>query len=400
MMALAAPAGASIATAGLSLLFYVGFARLYGDAMLGVIILTLSSVALIQIALVPQAWVYVVGAPDPGDIGRRYSGGVVVETLGSLAAIAVLGIAVLLPLAWLDGHRAAALWQLAALCIAGATSVQGLLRARLEWRRYFAWVVLPSALRVVMIGAALLMPGGLLARLRGDQAALTIVFFLAPELVRLAAVNLPVLLADFRPPPLAGLAADARRIFANWQFDIGSAVTEVADRVVVGRLLGPELLVVYFFARKAGNAVTMLVEPLYAERYRRAAAGHRVERTLALGAATALAVVVLLLAGVAVVALVPPLARLVPQAVADNLWLFAGLMAIDGLIAANRWSRFLTQLGGRAGRLLAVRLILFGAFTLTLVALSGLSGGLGLLIAFAGFWLLETLFVTLGLRRR
>lgn len=398
-MALAAPAGASAVTAGLSLLFYAGFSRAYGDAMLGTIILTLSSVALIQIALVPQAWVYVVGSPAPGDIRARYSGGVVVETLGGLAALALLALALCLPLAWLDGYRAAALIQLAALCIAGATSVQGLLRARLEWRRYVAWVVLPSALRLALVAAALGAPGGALAQLAGNQAGLTLVFFLVPELVRAAVINLPALFAEFRAPTRAALAADLKPIFANWQFDIGSAVTEVADRVVVGRLLGPELLVVYFFARKAGNAVTMLVEPLYAERYRRAAAGTPGRRTWSLGAATALGVVALLLAGLAVIAAVPPLARLVPEAVSANLWLFAALMAIDGLVAANRWSRFLTQMHGRAGALLAVRLALFGAFSLTLWALAGLSGGLGLLVAFAGFWLLETLFVTFGLRR-
>lgn len=395
MKRLAVPTLASAAAAALSILFYAGFARLAGDVMLGEVILTLSSVALLQIAVVPQVWVYIVAAHEDGEIDRRYGVGVVLELLGGLAGLALLLGALALPLRWLDGYRGAALWQYLALWLAGSTAAQGWFRAHEDWRRYAAWVVLPNLVRAALVAAAL---AGWLA-VGSGRAMLTFAFFFVPELARWLPLNLPLLVARFRLQPRGVLIEGSRRALQNWLFDIGSALTEVADKVVVGALLGPQLLVVYFFARKVGVAATMVVEPVYAESYRRIMRGEIVRSPLLTGMAVALAVAAALLAGFAAVLHWPLLARVVPAAVAENAWLFAALVVIDALVAANRWSRFLSQLRGRAPLLLVVRLALFAGFAGLLAAWSGGAHGWGLLAAFAAFWFAEVVFVASRLGR-
>ena len=405
MKRFALPAVAVGIAAGLSVLFYLGFARVFGDTILGQVILTLSSVALLQIAVVPQSWVYIVGAHGAEEIAARFAQAATIEWAGGCAGLALLAAGTLLPIAVLSGNREAILLQYVALWAAGSTSTQGFFRAREDWRRYAAWVVTPNLARVVLIGAALV-PGHPLGGLAGDRAALVLVFFLTPELIRYAAFNLPTLLRHYRVPPRATLRPAATRILQNWLFDMGSALTEVADKVVVGALLGPQLLVVYFFARKLGVAATMVVEPVYAEHYRRVllrAAGR--ERTTAqrrvywIGLATALVMAALVVAAVTGSLQIAPLARLVPETVRANVPLFVGLVLVDCLIAANRWSRYLSQLEGQAQLLLMVRILLFGGFAAALAGLAHLPGGEGLMLAFGGFWVAEAAFVAVWLDR-
>jgi len=398
----ALPAVALGTSAALSVLFYLGFARVFGDTILGQIILTLSSVALLQIAVVPQSWVYIVGAHGADEIAARYSTSATIEWLGGAAGLAVLATAMMLPIAVLGGNRLAILYQFVALWAAGSTSAQGYFRAHEDWPRYVLWVVTPNIVRVILVAVTLLRGW----TLGGDRATLVLVFFLIPDLTRYLLFNVPAVLRHYQVPPRRSVRPAALRILQNWLFDMGSALTEVADKVVVGTLLGPQLLVVYFFARKLGVSATMVVEPVYAEHYRRVllrdAGGDRARaqrRVYWIGLATALAI-----AGIAIAAVdgglqIAPLAKLVPPSVRAHVALFTGLVLADCLIAANRWSRYLSQLEGAAKLLLGVRIVLFASFAAALAALRGLPDGLGLMLAFGGFWLAEATFVTLWLRR-
>lgn len=405
MKRFALPAAAVGIAAALSVLFYLGFARVYGDTVLGQVILTLSSVALLQIAVVPQSWVYVVGAHGMNEIAARFAQAATIEWAGGLVGLALLAVFTLLPVSLLAGNREAILFQFIALWAAGSTSAQGLFRAHEDWVRYALWVVTPNLLRVGLVGTALL-PGHRLAGLGGDRAALVLVFFTIPDLVRYLLFNVPTLLRHYRPPPRATLRPAATRILQNWLFDMGSALTEVADKVVVGTLLGPQLLVVYFFARKLGVAATMVVEPVYAEHYRRVllqtdgrdrAVAQR--RVYWIGLATALTMAALVIASVTGGLQIAPLAQLVPESVRANVTLFIGLVLVDCLIAANRWSRYLSQLEGAAQLLLMVRILLFAGFAAALAAFARLPGGAGLMLAFGGFWIAEASFVTIWLNR-
>lgn len=405
MKRFALPAVAVGIAAALSVLFYLGFARAFGDVVLGQVILTLSSVALLQIAVIPQSWVYIVGAHGAEEIATRFAQAATIEWLGGSAGLLLLAGATFLPIAVLNGNREAILFQFMALWAAGSTSTQGFFRAREDWTRYALWIVTPNLVRLALVATAL-SPGHPLGGLAGDRAALVLVFFLTPELLRYSLFNVPTLVRHYRAPTRAALRPAAGRILQNWLFDMGSALTEVADKVVVGALLGPQLLVVYFFARKLGVAATMVVEPVYAEHYRRVLLrkpGR--ERTVAqrrvywIGLGTAVTMATLVISAVAGSLQIAPLAGLVPASVRANVLLFFGLVLVDCLIAANRWSRYLSQLEGAAKLLLMVRVSLFAGFAAALAAFANLPGGAGLMIAFGGFWVAEATFVALWLDR-
>jgi len=370
MKALAIPTMTSGLTAGLSVLFFVGLSRVYGDAVLGQIILVQAAVALVQVALVPSSWVYLLEGAGRVNLVRRYSEGQVVEWIGIAGGALVVAIA-----STVFGQRASGSFPLfLSLAIGASSSCLGYLRATASWRRYALWVLTPNLIRVPLVwGASTLVGAGVLPDLTDNRVAIVFIFFLVPDLVRLGCIYVPLALDNFRWPGIAKAAHAARAILRNWLFDLGSAVTDQADKLLVGALLGPHMLVAYFFARRMVVVTVMVIEPMYWEFYRAQAADS--ERT---GPAAAwfkglLAAILLWSATAAAIVIAiktPSVASFVPIAIVSMLGPFLAVMLLDSLFAANRWSRYLAHATGRSTQLLVVRLSVFGVFTVMLALLA------------------------------
>src|SRR5438046_5419954 len=151
MKAFAVPTACGAIAAVLSLIFYGAFSRLYGDALLGWIIMLIASMSLVQLGLVPQAWLYVVGAASDSELKKRFSVGVLAEVGGGLIGLCVLAALCSLPIELLRNHRSEALLVFGGLWAAGSTSLQGLLRARGKWRSFAAWVLIPNVVRILFV---------------------------------------------------------------------------------------------------------------------------------------------------------------------------------------------------------------------------------------------------------
>jgi hypothetical protein len=295
----------------------------------------------------------------------------------------------------------------ASLAVQASSSCLGWLRATENWRRYMLWVIGANLIRVPLIWATpSLVTEGWLPDVRGEQALVMAIYFLAPDLVRWVAIALPIAFRHYRWPGLSETIGATRIILQNWLFDVGSSMTDTADKVVVGALLGSQTLVAYFFARRLGIVATMVCEPFYAEHFRRNMAipnaVARRQRQAAIywqGLGFALALFVAMMGAILAATLVPALATLMPNAVLALLPLFASVLLVDCLIAANRWSRFIAQLNGGSLQLLGVRLALFSLFVLNVWLFGNMLAGLGLALAFGLSWLLEAAYVSSQLRR-
>ena len=240
-----------------ALVFYAGFSRLYGDQLLGAAILISSTMSILQIAVVPQAWAYILASPSQAELVKRFSAGVMAEVAGGLAGLCVVLVVSVLPIPIIRQYSTDALLIYCSLWVAGSTSTQGYFRAQERWAWFATWVLLPNALRVSLL---FLLPWASRAdfvdgTLVFDAHLLFFVYFLLPELVgRVIVTNTPLLIRHFRLLSVHEFVTGLRHIGHNWLFDIGSALTETADKVVVGALLGPQLLVPYFFGRKEAQS--------------------------------------------------------------------------------------------------------------------------------------------------
>lgn len=403
MKVLAIPTLASGLTAALSVLFFTGLSRVLGDSLLGQIILVQAASAVVAMTCIPQCWVYLIAAQRPEELVARYRHGFTAELTGmSLGAVV---IATLTLLSTADKWHGALLVY-ASLAVQASSSCLGWLRANESWGRYTLWVLGPNLIRVPLIWATpSLVAHGWLPDARGDQALAMALYFLAPDLVRWLVIAVPIAIKHYRWPPLRETARATVIILQNWLFDVGSALTEVTDKVVVGTLLGPQALVAYFFARRLGIVATMVCEPFYAEQFRRAVAttdrGMRAQRqTLAYkqGLGLAFGLFIAMTVAIALALRIPLLADFVPAAVLALLPLFGLVLLLDCLLAANRWSRYIAQLNGGNARLLAVRIVLFGLFAFNVWLFGSLLSGLGLALAFALTWLLEAGYISQRLR--
>ncbi|QMW23910.1 hypothetical protein [Sandaracinobacteroides saxicola] len=398
-LAVAIPTIASGLTAGLSVLFFLGLADRFGDRMLGEIILVQSAVAILQMLMIPGSWVYLLGAPDRPALETRYGEGVALELTGLLVGLAlILAVTALAPLAG-AGHLTAGAWAMyLSLATTAMSSCMGWLRATESWGRYLVWLILPNLLRVILVAATpLLVQLGLLPANAG-RAQLILFFFLLPDAIRIALIYLPLAVRHFRWQGVANTVAGARLILRNWLWDVGSAMTDVADKLVVGALVGPQMLVVYFFARRIGVATVMVTDPYYAEHYRRIAQllanrGAAWRRAWGRGVGLALALFAATVAGIMLALAIPMIARYVPDTVVQSLPLFIALMLFDSLIAGNRWGRFLVQLDGGAKRLFRLRILFFALFAAVAFAAVHAGFAYALALALAAAWAAETLIL-------
>jgi O-antigen/teichoic acid export membrane protein len=268
-------------------------------------------------------------------------------------------------------------------------------------------VLIPNVVRILFV---LTLPvaarAGKIPDLEDHSVVLIGVYFFVPDLIRYLLVNLTFLPRFFSLPSMEDFIRGLRSIWHNWLFDFGSAITESGDKILVGALIGPQLLVAYFFARKIGAAVTIVIEPFYAEHYRRIVVGQAEQRTrrqiatylqgVLLGASVCLVGISVVL----VASRIPFVSSYVPEAVQTNLVLFCAILLIDSGVAANRWSRYISQSGNRSLVLLTFRIALIFTFALSLMLLKHLSGGLALSLSFFLLWLLEGLFLIVMLRTK
>jgi len=226
-------------------------------------------------------------------------------------------------------------------------------------------------------------------------------------LSRVAIVNAPLVFKQFRLLPMDEFLLRFLSVWHNWLFDIGSALTEVGDKVVVGAALGPQLLVPYFFGRKVGAAAAMVLEPYYVEQYRRLAVLVDARSTrqgnqkaiYARGLLLAGSMYVVLSIVVTVMMSIPAASALVPQAVRQNQVMFILVLLIECGIAANRWMRYSSHMSGKSAQLLAFRTGLCLFFAVESFLFGTFWNGLGICLAFFGLWLLESLFVNLLVRQ-
>ena len=324
-------------TAALSVVFFTGLSHVFGDALLGQVIMVQSAAAIVVVGCVPQSWAYLIGARNGPELILRYRHSLTAEIFGILLGATIIAAVQYLPIPNSDRWREGALVIYCSLAIQGMGSCMGWLRAKENWVGYALWALIPNLIRVPLIWATpTLVARGILPQVGQSQAAVMALYFLLPDVARLIAIAVPIAAQNYRWPGLRQTAAATRMILKNWLFDIGSNITENADKIVVGTILGPETLVVYFFARKMGIVTTMLTEPYYAEHYRRAillteaadlaAAQRRIYRNglalSVLSVGTMIGILVLLLP-------VHALRSLLPSAVSEMPALFAGVLVIQ-----------------------------------------------------------------------
>jgi O-antigen/teichoic acid export membrane protein len=399
MKAFALPSFSAGLAAITSLIYYSLFARQFGDVLLGNFIFIISLVSLVQIALIPQAWVYIIGAPSSSVIRYRFSIGVAVELFGGLLAALILIVLCLIPATSLRNHATEVAVVFMGLWIAGCSSPQGLARRLELWNIFLCWTLLSNVIRLIfmLVYDFIFVPFGPL-NADTDKWQIFFLFYLLPEVIRLLLVY-PYLLRKFYiPVSFKRVFLEARMILNNWLFDVGSAITEVADKVVVGYLLGPTFLVVYFFARKISILCVMILEPYFAESYRRIVTSVRVNlrqaasRIYFCGMSISLGILAIIILTLFLNSETVFLRRFVPAAIYHHLYVFVSVLAIDCFIAANRWGRFLTQLTRKHVHLFAVRLISFGIFIAACAYLVPRISSVAIPIAFFFCWIFETLF--------
>lgn len=390
---LAVPSGCGALVAAVSLAFYSALVQLVSRDLAAAYIAAISLAAIVQIACVPQAWIYTFTAAEK-ERAARTTNAAVAETLGFL-----IGFAVVLPLAALTGDGVALVLAYAALGMAGSTSTLGLVRAKGDWALYALIVTFPSIARVALIGVTTLAetnPGS-----DPSLASLVFLYLLVPEGARYVLLHLPILLRAWEGFTWIGVRESAAHLFRNWYFDIGSAATEVADKYILSHLLSPAVLLVYFFARKISSATTIVLEPFYSARYRTLSSIETTREkrrhstnTLRKGYAVALLVSLLTWAIVQILGMTSiGTFSFIPAAILAYAGLLALCMAIDGALAANRWGRYLSIVQNRARALLLARLACFATFIAVTWVASRFSETIGLILGFAIYAALEFFYV-------
>ncbi|WP_426164940.1 hypothetical protein [Sandarakinorhabdus sp. DWP1-3-1] len=405
--ALGIPTLTSGLAAGLSVLFFIGLSAAFGDRMLGEIILVQAIVQIVVVTCVPQCFVYLLGSRDDTDTAQRYSQGAVAELGGVALALLVLGVGLNLPIPGLSTVQAGAVPMFVSLAVQALGSCQARLRTLERWPRYMLWVLLPNMVRVPLIWATPLAQSvGYLPDFAGDRAAIIVTYFVIPDILRLALIYIPNLVSHFVRPQDECFLGGLRQILRNWWFDIGSALTEIADKIVVGAMLGPELLVVYFFARRIGIVAIMVIEPLYAESFRRMQKIDSSLRTAASelrifgnGLAMAISLFIVMATLFSGALLVPAVAVTIPEPIIVHRLLFFMVLFFDCVVSANRWSRYAAQLRGKSATLFAIRIMLFSVFTLGVWMFGSNGGGIGIAVAFGIAWALEALVLLRWLSR-
>jgi hypothetical protein len=407
MRAYAIPSFSAGLAALISIVYYSLFAISFGNDLLGLFIFLLSIVSLVQIALIPQAWVYIIAAPTDNDTHYRFSVAAVVELIGGILATLVLLVLCLIPALPLRAHVKESMIIFGGLWIAGCSSPQGLARRLNLWKTFMQWILLPNIIRLIFIMAYIngIRPFG---NLTGDDNrwAIFFIFYFVPEIIRFLLVYPRLLRKFYVPVQLEYVYVETKKILRNWMYDVGSAITEVADKIVVGALLGPILLVVYFFARKFSIISIMFLEPYFAESYRRIVTPDNsnllktATKIYLSGIAMSLSMFALIVTGLFYVhAHLYSVGRLVPSVIYEHLYVFIAVLAIDCLIAANRWGRFLSHLTSKHIQLFIVRILSFALFVAGCLILIPWFSGAAVPLVFFCCWIIETIFDVYLLRK-
>lgn len=378
--------------AAVSLFFYATLMQTVSTELAAAFIATTSLAAIVQIAFVPQAWIYVYGSHEQSDRRGRFSSSALVELGGGMA-----GLLVAVPLAYLSENGQSLLLAYAALVMAGSTGAQGYLRGQRRWGTYALVVTMPSFLRLAIVASVLLND----LTLVNSLPEMVAVYLLIPEGIRYLLSNIPLTLGVWQSVNLEQFRRTSRQLFRNWLYDIGSATTEVADKYLISLIVSPGLLVVYFFARKMSSAVTIIIEPLYASSYRKfdyqldhLALRSKLVQPLFSGYLIAGLTCLIMLVAVKSLGLISfGHAALIPESLQANMQLFIVCLFIDGAIAANRWGRYISILNGSAASLLVARWVCFAVFILTVFGLSSRSESMALAIGFLCYALLELAYV-------
>lgn len=406
MKAYAIPSLSSGLAALISIVYYSLFSVNFGNDLLGMFIFLLSIVSLVQIALIPQTWVYIIAAPSDLEAHFRFSVGAVVELFGGILAALVLLVICLIPALPLRAHAKEAAIIFTGLWIAGCSSPQGLARRLNLWNVFMCWMLLPNIIRLIFILAYVneIRPFG---QLNGNTNSwkIFLIFYLIPEVIRFLGVYPRLLRKFFVPVQLKHAYSETKKILSNWMFDVGSAITEVADKIVVGALLGPILLVVYFFARKFSIVSSMLLEPYFAESYRRLLTSDSANllkdstKIYLSGIAISLSVFALIVIALYLQGHVYFIERLVPSVIYEHSYVFIAVLAIDCLIAANRWGRYLSHLTNRHIQLFIIRITSFALFAMGCYFLFPLFSDFAVPVAFFCCWIFETSYDIYLLRK-
>ncbi len=133
---------AGVTVTGLSLLFFGILVQVAGTAPAAQYIVTIS-LAVVQIAFVPQSWIYVYGAANRLERRARFRHSAVIEMTGAAA-----GLTLALLLGYATGLGNAVPLAYVALCVAGSTSAEGVRRGGWQWVGDATVVALPSATRL------------------------------------------------------------------------------------------------------------------------------------------------------------------------------------------------------------------------------------------------------------
>lgn len=388
--------GSSAAVGGSSLIFY-SILMAQSDATLMAGFISITAIAsIVQIGLVPNTMIFVYSAGTRKRRNNNVFYAVILEIIGLSIGALLLGLAALV-----YETQIAIIIVFLSYSMAGSTSCIGYIRAENRWLFYIIAFVLPSALRLAIILIDLAN-----GRIQSTLSGIALHYLLLPEIIRYAIVVPPIFFSNFRMPNWLSMQRACRIVFGNWVYDVGSAMVEVGDRLILSLLLSPNLLVLYFFARRLGAATTIVLEPFYAITFK-TIVNSKVESYLArdllnvLGRGYIISGTIALLCWgslSSVLYSVQSAASFIPALVEDFGLTFGALVLIDAAIAANRWGRYLSLLDGHVLALMTSRLMCLALFFCIVWLWPSETRVLGLLAGFASFAVLEFSFICLRSR--
>lgn len=386
-----------------SLIFFGLFAYFYSDASLARLVLIQAVVAMAQVVMIPQCWLYVLGGTDSDELEERYWSAIIIEVSCYFSALLIIAAFLQLPISLIQEYKYEALLFFVSLGLTGMSSHQGFFRARHAWFWLGAWMILPTMSRLVILA---LSSSGIL--IRPDQINAPIwyilIFFVVPDILRMLFINMPWAVSRVSKIHPQNVKLAFRSVSHNWLYDMGSGFCDHIDKVFVGILARPGLFVLYFFARRIGNSISIVLEPYLAEMYRRMVATNvrlrpnYMQRTLFHANLIGAGVAILGIVGILVVRHIEFISGYIPISVSDNWYLFFMILLIDGCVAGSRWSRFVFQSGRTSVVFLLVRIALKFVFAAGLLLIPAI-GDMTIAIMFGIIWGLEYLWVAARARK-
>ena len=405
MRAIGVPAVCSGVAAASSIIYFSLMGVVFGDVLLGKVILTISEVAVIQIIFIPQSWIYVLSSFSPAELRERFSSGVNFEVVGGAAGLLVT---ILYTVVIKDSGLIGASFYIAiylSLWIAGLTAALGVVRYREEWLKYSIWALTPSSIRLVVMFLfsfdVLNTPD---VEIENNQVYLMLFAYFLPELVRFIVIYPALLLADYKKLDFEKHRVNLKHVLKNWLFDCGSVTLEVGDKIIIGYLFGPLILVPYYFARRFSIVATMFLEPYFASRYQQLSLGeddlllHKYWNTFFIAILVSIVSAVLIGLFVTIAFQVDFISEFIPASIKSEMMFFIIVLFIDCMLASNRWSRYVSQVGRLSIHLLIGRVGIFILFAI--LCSSKLFGGswLSVVLPLTVLWGLDLILLIIILK--